>query len=116
MQFNEESFNEDYSENPAPPVIHFNVPTGESLTIHGFRQSPLNILISKETEYSPKRDAKMLATYLSCSIDEQTIFHLAEFLFAEYLAPIWSDSRVQLQNAVSASSQKKPRKPKRVEE
>jgi hypothetical protein len=73
--------------------IFVNLPIGETLVVNGPRQTPLVITISNKVERNPKRDARMLSTFLSCSLDEQTVFHLAEYLFAEHIAPMMKDPR-----------------------
>lgn len=69
------------------------IPVGETLSVSGPRQSATVITINKSVERNPIRDARMLSTFLSCSLDNETIVHLAELLFAEHLAPSMKEFR-----------------------
>ncbi len=82
---------------PEAPTINLNLPQGETLVVNGTRINPSVITISKTAESNPKRDARMLAVMLSTSLDEATLLHLSEFLFAEHLAPIMREQAERFQ-------------------
>lgn len=98
-------------EGPGQVAVH--LPIGETLLVSGPRQMPVIISISNKTERNPKRDARMLATFLSTSLDEQTIYFLSEYLFAEHLAPMMQDRL--LKPVATPPEVKKSRKPKEDE-
>ena len=83
---------EQFMEGNLTPIISVNLPVGETLVVNGPRLTPVVVTITNKAERHPKRDARMLSTFLSCSLDEQTVFHLAEYLFAEHLAPMMNGS------------------------
>jgi hypothetical protein len=105
MYNHEDDFEQYFGESTSEPAISVSLPFGETLAVNGHRQIPSIITISNKTERNPKRDARMLASVLTCSLDEQTVFHLAEYLFAEHLAPMMQESR----NLFSAFQEMKPK-------
>lgn len=110
MYNHEEDFESFFAEEGSGPNISLNLPFGETLAVNGHRQIPNIITISNRTERNPKRDARMLASVLTCALDEQTVFHLAEYLFAEHLAPIMQQETKSL---FSAFQEMKPKMPKK---
>lgn len=105
MYNHEDDFEQFLGEGNSIPEISLNLPFGETVAVNGHRQIPSIITISNKTERNPKRDARMLATVLTCALDEQTVFHLAEYLFAEHLAPMMQESK----NLFSAFQEIKPK-------
>lgn len=85
--FEHDSF-DDELESSQTPQITLNLPVGETLLINGNRQIPAIITITNKVERNPERDARMLASILSCSVDQATMIKLSEYLFAEYVAPM----------------------------
>lgn len=92
---NDESF---YSHSPdfedfesGMPSITIGLPIGETLAVNGPRQTPLIITISNKVERNPKRDARMLASLLSSSLEDQTLYHLSEYLYTEFLHPLFQE-------------------------
>lgn len=74
-----------------PIQLNMTLPAGETLIVRGTRLNPTIITVSNTVEKNPKRDARMLAAVLATSLDEQTLFLLAEYMFAEHLAPLMQD-------------------------
>lgn len=109
----EDSFDE-YGESTGIPVISLSLPAGETLVVSGPRQTPMVITISNKAERNPRRDARMLATYLSTSLDEQTVYFLSEMLFTEYLSPVLKETQKFLSEQVSRGPEikKVPKNPK----
>lgn len=95
------------------PSISVNLPVGETLVVNGPRLVPMVVTISNKAECNPERDARMLSTFLSCSLNDQTVFHLAKYLFAEYLAPLMEDSKGMFNNPVPQKMVPKSSVPKR---
>lgn len=92
--------------------ININLPVAETLSVNGPRQVPLVVTISNKAERNPRRDAKMLATFLTCSLDEQTVYFLTEYLFNEHMAPLVTETKQYLaamqNSAAQVVTKKKP--------
>lgn len=102
---------EEFVQEQMPP-ISIAMPVGETVMVSGIRQNTLNLVISKNSERNPKRDAKILAAVLSTSLDEQTIFYLAEILFNDCLAPVLQERNSVLETLKSQPVVSKVKKTK----
>jgi hypothetical protein len=91
----DEDFDGGFSD-PRSPILSLELPAGETLQVNGPRLTPLIITISNQTERNPKRDARMLSSFLSSSLDDETVYYLAEFLFAEHIAPVMGNDIKQM--------------------
>jgi hypothetical protein len=100
----EEDGFDDLFNGPITANVSINLPTAETLSVNGPRQTPLIINISNKAERNPRRDAEMLATFLSCSLDDQTVFYLTELLFNKHMAPLVAETKEYLAAAMKEST------------
>lgn len=107
---------EQYMAGSISPNISVNLPVGETLVVNGPRQIPMIITITNVTERNPKRDARMLASVLSCSLDNETIFHLTEYLFTEFLAPVLKGVQGESSIDIIRTAPKRSPRKKKAEE
>lgn len=64
--------------NPEMDSIQLNF--GDSISVHSIRDTALTIKVSKSESYSPERDALILATILTTSLDPITLAKLTRLL------------------------------------
>lgn len=97
--------------------INVATPVGETLVVSGVREVPTIISVVRNAQRDPKRDARMLASTLSTSLDPQTIYFLAEYLFAEHLSPILKELVPGKITPVQPKTEPiKPKAPKKAKE
>lgn len=76
------------------PSVTIDLPPGENISVNGPRQTPFIISISNKVERNPKRDARMLFSTLSSSLEEQTLYYLAEYLYSEFVFPLLQEQAI----------------------